>query len=257
MQAPPRQARVLEIGFSSDAEGVVQYALLRADGSQLADASVAARAASDEPAGDQAADPTATLDTAVAALVSGAGDGVPQQLANLGIGAVQVRSGTGGAGTGAASGTDPAVGELVATLDMVPGISRVTEGQTVSVWRVAPVDEPAPGWARVEEAGATESVLPSEGPAVHTDVPAGGADRTVVLAEAAGSGWRATLDGRRLEPVAVDEAAGLQAFALGSDAGHLAVWYEAPHRPAWLALTTFTLVVFALLALPVGRRRVR
>jgi hypothetical protein len=35
------------------------------------------------------------------------------------------------------------------------------------------------------------------------------------------------------------------------------VRYEAPHRTAWLVLTTFTLVVFALLALPVGRRRVR
>lgn len=259
MQAPPRQARVLEIGFSGDADGVVRYALLRADGSQLADASVAARAAGDEPpadrAGNPATDPAAALDGAVAALTSGAGDGVSQRLADLGVGAVQVRSGTGGAG--GASDTGPAVGDLVATLDMVPGMSRMTEGQAVSVWRVAPVDEPAPGWARLAEGGITAQVLPSAGAAVHTDVPAGGADRTVVLAETAASGWRATLDGRRLEPVAVEEATGLQAFALGVDAGHLVVRYEAPHRTAWLVLTTFTLVVFALLALPVGRRRVR
>jgi hypothetical protein len=145
----------------------------------------------------------------------------------------------------------------VATLDMVPGMSRVTEGQAISVWRVAPVGEPAPGWARIEEAGVTERVLPSGGTAVRADVTAGGADRAVVLAEAAGPGWHATLDGRRLEPVAVEESAGLQAFALGPDAGHLVVRYEAPHRTVWLVLTTFTLVVFALLALPVGRRRVR
>jgi GT2 family glycosyltransferase len=260
IQAPPRQARVLEVGFAGDAEaggaeGTVQYALLRADGSQLADISATARATADDRsgAGDE---PVSTLDAAVAALVSGATEGVPEQLADLGIGAVQVRS---DGGVGATTGTDPAraVGDLVATLDMVPGMSRVTEGQAISVWRVAPAGEPAPGWARVEEAGATEQVLPSGGTAVRADVTAGGADRAVVLAEAAGPGWHATLDGRRLEPVAVDGSAGLQAFALGPDAGHLVVRHEATHRTAWLVLTTFTLVVFALLALPVGRRRVR
>jgi hypothetical protein len=261
MQAPPRQARVLEVGFAGDAgstgapDDTVQYALLRADGSQLADISATARATADDRAG-AGDEPVGTLDDAVAALVSGATEGVPEQLADLGIGAVQVRS---DGGLSATPGADPAraVGDLVATLDMVPGMSRVTEGQAISVWRVAPVGEPAPGWARIEEAGATERVLPSGGTAVRADVTAGGADRAVVLAEAAGPGWHATLDGRRLEPVAVDESAGLQAFALGPDAGHLVVRYEAPHRTAWLVLTTFTLVVFALLALPVGRRRVR
>jgi hypothetical protein len=254
MQAPPRQARVLEVGFSpgadGTADGTVQYALLRADGSQLADVSAAARASA-EPADDgaePAPDAAGTLDAAVAALVSGATEGVPEQLADLGIGAVQVRSDGGAA---------PAVGDLVATLDMVPGMSRVTEGQAVSVWRVATTGEPAPGWARVEEHGSTQAALPSAGTAVRTDVAAGGPDRAVVLAESAGSGWYATLDGRRLEPVALDDAAGLQAFALGPDAGHLVVGYEAAHRTAWLVLTTFTLLVFALLALPVGRRRVR
>lgn len=261
MQAPPRQARVLEVGFAGDPDGTgaagdtVQYALLRADGSQLADVSAAARSASagGAPEGD---DPAGTLDAVVAALVSGTTEGVPQQLADLGIGAVQVRS---DGGTGAGSGPVPvaAVSDLEATLDMVPGMNRVTEGQAVSVWRVVPVGEPAPGWARVEEAGTTRQVLPSAGTALRADVVAGGADRAVVLAETAGSGWRATLDGRRLEPVDVSGSPGLQAFALGPDAGQLVVRYEAPHRTPWLVLTTFTLVVFALLALPVGRRRVR
>ncbi|WP_423463190.1 glycosyltransferase family 2 protein [Promicromonospora sp. MS192] len=248
MQAPPRQARVLEIGFSPEGDGTVRYALLRADGSQLADAAVAARAAADGASDGAAAE---ALDAAVAELVSGTTDGVPEQLAGLGVGAVQVRSGD------AAEERDAAVGDLVATLDMVPGMSRVTEGQAVSVWRVSPADEPAPGWARLAEGGVTRQVLESAGTEVRTDVAPGGADRTVVLAEAAGSGWHATLDGRRLEPVPPEDTAGRQAFDLGPDAGHLVVRYEAPHRTAWLVLTTFTLVVFALLALPVGRRRVR
>ena len=145
MQAPPRQARVLEVGFSPDADGAadgtVQYALLRADGSQLADVSAAARASSasaDDGAAGSAQDPApnaaGTLDEAVASLVSGATEGVPEQLADLGIGAVQVRSDGGGStGTGDAPDagltTGAAVGDLVATLDMVPGMSRVTEGR--------------------------------------------------------------------------------------------------------------------------------
>lgn len=248
MQAPPRQARVLQADVDED--GTVRCALLRADGSQLADASVAARAAAsarDEDA-DPATDPAAALDVVVAALASGTTEGVPQQLADLGIGAVQVRSG---------GSVTPAVGELVATLDMVPGMSRVTEGQAVSVWRVAPAEDPAPGWARIEEDGVTRQVLPSAGTVVRADVEAGDADRTVVLAETAGRGWHASLDGKRLERVGAADAAGLQAFELGPDAGQLVVRYEAPHRTAWLVLTTFTLVVFALLALPVGRRRGR
>lgn len=253
MQAPPRQARVLEIGFAPDGDGTVQYTLLRADGSQLADASAAARV----PGAVGEESPAAALDDAVAELVSGTTDGVPERLADLGIGAVQVRSGAGPASGAQPPGAGAAVGDLVATLDMVPGMSRVTEGQAVSVWRVAAAGEPAPGWARTEEGGSTRDVLPSAGTEVRTDIGPGGADRTVVLAEAAAPGWRATLDGRRLEPVDLDGAAGLQAFELGPDAGHLVVRYEAPHRTGWLVLTTFTLVVFALLALPVGRRRVR
>src|SRR5690606_34210813 len=198
MQAPPRQARVLEEGV--DPAGDVRYALLRADGSQLADSAVAAREASSADAAAAAA--ADALDAAVAELVAGAGDGVPERLAALGIGAVQVRT------------DDTGVGDLVATLDLVPGLSRVTEGQAVSVWRVSPEDGPAPGWARLEEGGAPVQVLPSAGTQVRADLAAGGVDRVVVLAEAASRGWHATLDGHRLDRVPPEETAGLQAFAV-------------------------------------------
>ncbi|MFC6509520.1 glycosyltransferase [Promicromonospora citrea] len=242
MQAPPRQARVLEVGVDAGS-GDVRYALLRADGSQLADSAVAAREAGG--AGGAAAAAADALDAAVAELVAGAGDGVPERLADLGIGAVQVRT------------DDAAVGDLVATLDLVAGLSRVTEGQAVSVWRVSPEDGPAPGWARLEEGGITVRALPSAGTQVRAELAAGGADRVVVLAEAAARGWHATLDGRRLDPVPPDRTSGLQAFVVGAGSGDLVVRYEAPHRTAWLLVTAFTLVVFALLALPVGRRRTR
>ena len=88
-----------------------------------------------------------------------------------------------------------------------------------------------------------------------TTVPEGAEDRQVVLAEDASSGWRATLDGRPLEAVDPATTGGLQAFALGTDAGRLEVYHAADHRSGWMAAAGVTLVVYVLLAVPVRRRR--
>ncbi|WP_125774466.1 glycosyltransferase [Antribacter gilvus] len=237
MQAPPRQARVLEVRSGPD--GVVTYTPLRGDGTQLLDASAAAAAVPPGPA-------DAALDVLVAELARGAAQDLGPRLAALGIGAVQVRS------------ADEAGADLVATLDLVPGLSRVTEGQAVTVWRVAPETGPEPGWARVEVPSAgVVAVLPSRGAEVRAAVDPGDAARVVVLAEAAGPGWGATLDGRRLDPVEVPGAEGLQAFALGAEGGRLVVAHTTAYRPLWLAVAGITLVAFAMLALPVARRRTR
>ncbi|MCF4120132.1 glycosyltransferase [Antribacter sp. KLBMP9083] len=242
MQAPPREARVLQLDVA--AAGGVEYTPLRGDGSLLLDASAAAVLSDGAAAWER-------LDGLAAELTAGTAPDLADRLAALGFGAVQVRS------DGVAATED-----LVATLDMVPGLARVIEGQEVSLWRVAPGAGPAPGWARLElpadaggdAAGTTTAVLPARGAAVDTQVDDGDAGRLLVLAESADGGWRATLDGRALETATAD---GLQAFALGPDGGRLVVGYQAPHRVPWLVLAGFTLAVFALLALPVGRRRVR
>lgn len=241
MQAPPREARVLQLAA---AVGGAEYTPLRGDGSLLLDASAAAAVSDGAPAQER-------LDGLAAELTAGTAPDLADRLAALGFGAVQVRS------DGVAATED-----LVATLDMVPGLARVIEGQEVSLWRVAPGAGPAPGWARLElpadadgdAAGTTTAVLPARGAMVDADVDDGEAGRLLVLAESADGGWRATLDGRALESVTAD---GLQAFELGPDGGRLVVGYQAPHRVPWLVLAGFTLAVFALLALPVGRRRVR
>ncbi|WP_187289400.1 glycosyltransferase [Xylanimonas cellulosilytica] len=256
MQAAPRAARVLQLGHddgASDgggtadgggaaADGVLGYSLLRADGTALIDSSVVARAQD-----DATPDP---VDTLVAALAVGQAPGLAAGLADLGIGAVQVRA--------------DADADLVTTLDMVPGLERVTEGDGTLLWRVGGDPEPPPGWARLvdvpAEAGtrpATLAVLPSDGHRVTTNVPLADApdqERTLVLASAADRGWRATLDGRRLPVV---EADGLQAFAVPPAGGTLRVEHVSARQPLWFGLGGGVLLVYVLLALPVGRRRGR
>ncbi|RZS59987.1 GT2 family glycosyltransferase [Xylanimonas ulmi] len=248
IQGAGRGARVLQV--TRDEQGVLGYALLRADGSALVDSSVVVRArdagvvVGPERAG------RARLDALVAELGSGQAPGLAARLADVGVGAVQ-----------APPDADP---DLVTTLDMVPGLQRVTEGAGTRLWRVAVADEPAPGWARVTDGAPTArerpttlAVLPSDGRSVRTDAPAASSpdqERTLVLAAVADSGWRATLDGRRLPVV---EADGLQAFAMPAEGGALVVEHVTSRQPWWFAAAGAVLLVYVLLALPVGRRRGR
>ncbi|MCZ2264789.1 hypothetical protein IRJ14_19635 [Isoptericola sp. QY 916] len=258
MQAPPRSARVLQLdrvqpGGGADASGaaVVDYALLHADGTRLEDSSTVVRARAAGLVGGAERTDTALLDQVVAEVATGRSTDVVDRLAALGIGAVQVPAG--------------GDAELATTLDLVPGLARVTEEGTL-VWRVT-TDGPAPGWATVLEGDGGDAAptpffapkdavrtAPSDGTSAGGRLAQGGGDRTLRIAETADAGWHATLDGRRLPAV---DAGGTQAFAVGAEAGRVRVWFEAPHRTAWLAAAGLVLLVHALLALPVGRRRGR
>lgn len=243
MQDVPRQARVLTLQVDDD--GAVTYALLRADGSQFVDsaATVYLRTVRDPLPDDGVADVVADLATA------GSAD-VPAVLAGLGVGGVLVP---------AVEESTRARAEMIARIDTVAGLERVTEGRSSVLWRVAVPDASlpsqdvaGPAWARVEAPdGTVESYLAAEGSSVDAYVAPGAADRLVVIAEHADPGWRATLDGRPL-PVA---DAGVQAFTMGSEGGVLEIGYVWPWRTPWLLATGLVLVVVGLLALPVARRR--
>ncbi|WP_460708037.1 glycosyltransferase family 2 protein [Myceligenerans halotolerans] len=254
MQAVPRQARVLQLG-AGDA-GTLEYALLRGDGTQLVDASVAAwaQAAAAVTAGAEA---QAAVDDVVVRLAGGTDPDVAERLAALGIGAVQVPTPDLHDDATNGSGRAARIAELTASLDMIPGVERVTQGQSITLWRVRTTQEPTPGWARIED-GRSAVLVASGGPSVHVDVAHGDATRRVVLAESADPHWSATLDGRRLQPVEVRTAgATLQGFELGPDGGRLDIGYHAPHRTVWLLTLGLVGAVFALLALPVRGRRSR
>lgn len=278
MQDSEREVRVLSLDLSP--EGVLEYAMLRGDGPQMIDASsvVQGRAMTD-PAYAQA-----DLPAIVAGMATGSSAGAAKELADLGVGAIVLPAPVAPDGsetdavvpdavpsdpattTGATADSGRERAELVARLDMVPGLERVTEGQSSVLWRVAPGpdESDAPAWARVvdrlpagtaedaDEPVVAEGYLPARDKSVATRVAAGGPERAIVLAETAAPGWTATLDGRALERAEVE---GRQAFLLGPDGGTVRIDFVPAHRLPWLVAAGLTLLIFVLLAVPVGRRR--
>lgn len=242
MQTSPAQSRVLSLEPTDG--GAVEYAALRSDGPQAVDSSVVVHRS-------QAADPAAGqggLPPVVADLTAGTSDDVAARLARLGVGAVLLP---------ASVPDDRVRAELVARLDMVPGLERMTEGKAGLTWRVAG-DGVEPAYARIETPDGQAQALDADRGAlrpVDVRVDDGAPGRVVVLAENAAPGWRATLDGRALEPVAPEATGGLQAFELGAEGGRLAVYHAADHRSVWMTVAGAVLLVFVLLAVPVRRRR--
>ncbi len=152
---------------------------------------------------------------------------------------------------------------VAAALDSQSGLTRRTSGD-VLLWRVlapgAPLSVVSGGTAEAARAGdraagplllRTAPVQPlTAGPAVQ--VGPGRTGRLVVLAQAADPGWRATYDGRALQPVTAWGWA--QGFVLPASKGTLHVEH-AGHRSAVVALQGLCLLVVVVLAGPGARRR--
>jgi len=258
-QSGPGASRVLALEAS---DGAVAWTLLRADGTQLTDSSVAAttsRLGGGLRTPERLAPDEATMEVAQAAALLRAGTGadVSGSLAALAVAQVLVPPG----------GADPSVrAALVGRLDATPGLERVTDNEAGTLWRVQPLADDAgqaplavaawarllPGGADVADLGAGAVAVASDGRTVDADVPSGSADRVLVLAERAGAGWHATLDGRPLRAV---QQGWRQAFEVGAGGGHLAVWRAAAHRTGWLWAMGGVLAVTGVLALPLRRRR--
>ncbi|MBO3093929.1 glycosyltransferase [Cellulomonas dongxiuzhuiae] len=251
-------SRVLALGVRAD--GSVDWSLLRADGDQLVDhaAAVDLRRLTGPLDAPTATDPDAAhaeVDVLAARLVQGAAGDVAADVGALGVGDVLVPG---------VLGEDPAArsarGRLVAVLDATAGLERVTHDGTGTLWRVrGTAGQAVTSWARIIGSGAdpadprAEAVpVAARGRAVATTLAAGDGPRTLVLAERADDGWRATLDGRELASVDVGWR---QAFAVGEDGGRLEVRHEGPYRTPWLAALGATALVTLLLALPFRRRR--
>ncbi len=178
---------------------------------------------------------------------------------------------------------DPDGGELgtAASLDAVPGLAPVGLTDSGWLWRVVPEQDggiPVAGdhglqdrmgfttaRVRIEDAaGNTTHLVARDGDRVDTEIAPAAAgdeddgaegDRRLVLAERADPGWRATLDGTPLDPVAVAEGDWAQAFELPAEGGRLQVWH-APSGGTWTWWIGGVLVLLAvLLAVPSPARR--
>ena len=145
---------------------------------------------------------------------------------------------------GAPGGDDIAQG-----LTRAPGLEKVGDTDAGAVWRLRPdgaqsarvrILATGGGWANVGSTNlTTDGAVEASGP-------------TIALAERADSGWRATLDGRSLDPVASADGWS-QSFALAG-AGRLTIVHRAWWTYPWWAVSGLALVVAAAGSVPLRRR---
>lgn len=215
------QPRTLVI---SGTEGHVDYAVVRGSGARIGDAELAAEAPHDH-----------ALDTVVANLVAGSGADQGSRLAGYAVRYVL-----------APKGAPHSFGRV---LDSTPGLSRLSQSDGTELWQV----NQNVARITITSKGAQPVSVPSGRIQAHTKVPAGPSGRVLRIADTAGSGWHATLDGSALTPVTVDGWA--QGFDLPATGGRLDVTYKEPiTHIGWLGVQALLLLVVVVLALP-GRRQ--
>ncbi|MET9294958.1 glycosyltransferase family 2 protein [Streptomyces sp. NPDC003077] len=225
----PDQPRTLVL---DGAPGRVSYTLVRGPGVRLGDADLATRTGQDQ-----------RLNDIVAHLVAGSGADQTGQLGGYAVRYVLVRD-----------GAPRATGRV---LDTTPGLTRLSQEGGSALWRVdrrisrVTIETGVPGGgARNDSEAIPVAAEPVE---AHTDLPTGPRGRVLRLADAAASGWRATLDGTALKPVTLDGWA--QGFVLPEAGGRLDLTYEAPFgHTAWHWAQGLLAGALVVLALP-GRRR--
>ncbi|MHA7191182.1 glycosyltransferase [Arthrobacter sp. MDT2-16] len=188
------------------------------------------------------------LRTTVAVIVGATGADPRGDLRDLGVGFVVLQQ--------SASAGDFLSGRI----GSVPGLTAVGDTDAGRLWRVAPAtledgtEDTGDRTARVrvvDADGRTEASVPSSAIAAEGTVPAGADGRTLVLAEEADAGWRATLDGEELEAV---PDGWQQAFALPAAGGTVTVSYVSPYQPWAEAVQGVLLAMTVLLAIPLPSR---
>ncbi|WP_415952649.1 glycosyltransferase [Streptomyces sp. KLOTTS4A1] len=216
------QARTLVL--AGDNPDRVTYLLVRGAGARLGDAELAPAGKGEE-----------LLAETVARLVAGSGADQADELGGFAVRYVMVQDGT--------------PRRVHRVLDATPGLSRVSQQDGTSLWRV---DRQV---SRVALVSGDEAPTPvAAGPVeVHTEIPDGKAGRVLRLADAAAEGWTATLDGKPLTKKTLDGWA--QGFELPASGGRLTVVHEdSGTHTAWLWAQGALALVLVVLALP-GRRR--
>ena len=223
--------------------GTVNASLWRGSGPVLTDDSPATRALALAQARSGAADgvlrdpATASLAQAAYTLVVYPDDATVATLAAHDIDTILVPLG--------ASGSQA----LTSGLDRASGLEKVGDTNSGTVWRVRP-NGVSPSRVRVESASGVTTPVGGSQLSVSGDVDTSG---TLILAERADSGWRASVDGAAL--AATEAADGWsQAFEMPA-AGHLTLTYATWWVIPWQIASGVCLVVAAASALSAWRKR--
>jgi hypothetical protein len=246
LQASDARSRVLAV-WATDA-GTVDAELWRYAGPQLTETSSALALADLDRAEPDPA--TASLQRIVAGLATGTLSGAAEALADHAVGVVIVPP-LDSVITGSTT-DDVARARLIALLDSVRGLERVTENASGVVWRVSTEEASVARVALVAADGTTTPVAAGVVD-VRTELPVMADAATLVLSERPAAGWRAWLDGAPLRSVSHGWQ---QAFQVPAGAGgDLVVRFDDPLAGPWRLAIVVTFVVVALIALPTRRRR--
>ncbi|MDN6794597.1 MAG: hypothetical protein L0L69_06000 [Propionibacterium sp.] len=237
-QLSPRAGRVLVLTHEG---GVVHARVLRGPGTLATDASAGTRLAELTAlrAGEQDA-AREDLARAVVALVEYPDEDTVGALSRHGIDTVLLPDVVSDQGRRTAN-----------ALDRAPGVEKVGTTAAGDLWRVRPQDSlparlsvQAPDSVTVIRSGWVRT-------SVHIDQSISG---TLVLAERADPGWRASVDGQPLTATEPDPGTWRQAFELPSG-GHLVLDFRPWWLMPWRLASGVVLVGACLAALPLRRRR--
>jgi GT2 family glycosyltransferase len=171
----------------------------------------------------------ATLRSAVAGLTSGTGDAAA--LTHLGIGYIVVQN--------------PDRDRLAGILDAVPDLTRLGRTSHFGLWQ--PV---VPAGRLMLMDGDTVTPLATGEIDANVPIPSGATGRTLLLAEPAGGGWHATLDGHALRPFTYEGWA--QAYDVPPAGGEFQLERGMRLRHLWVTAQGMAMIVVILLALPSG-----
>ena len=189
------------------------------------------------------------LSALVARLAGGSGSDIAAGLASFDIRYVIVIDGNRG---------------LSARLDRVPALARAGV-DTVTLWRVIPrsgrvvvLPAVAAGQARAGQLPGLDDLrdvhrVSTGAMTTHARLAPGEPGRLLVLAEAASTGWHASLDGTPLRPVRAYGWA--QGFELPAAGGRLTIDFHDQARSRWLALQVALVALALLFSLPTPARR--
>jgi hypothetical protein len=186
------------------------------------------------PGEETAQPPEATrrhLRAAVAGLTSGTGGA--SALTRFGVGYILV--------------PDPDRDPLAGVLDATPDLTRLSRTSRYGLWQP---NTPAGRLMLLD--GRTVTPLAAGPIDAKVRIPAGAAGRTLLLAEPAGGGWHATIDGRTARSRTLDGWA--QAYDVPPTGGVFALRRGMLLRHLWVTAQGLALVLVALLALPSAQR---
>lgn len=217
-------ARARTVVLRTMPDGSVTYALVRESGPRLGDAEAYAPL----DAYDQ-------LDAAVADVVSGRGGEDVRVLTEHAVQYLLVAA--------------PVDADLVAVIDAVPGLQRVSTSAGEALWRLS---EPAARIRVVDDDGELLGVVASGREGARAQIPAGPPGRVAVLAEPASASWTATVDGQEIPASAAGGWA--QSFELPPGGGELVVRYAGGERTRWLIVQALLIGLVLVLAVPGVRR---